>query len=349
MNEDPPAIAAGLTELDDVTGVWAVADRRLAAGDAAFVADLGIAVWRRHGQDTPPPWQYRSVFDRTLRLLSLNPGTLDQALRLIRVTAARRQTRYAASLLASAHSAGTLLPAVDAHGSEELRACVRQELILRGAEVWYPGHHPLAWLPPALTPLEGRPGLPHYTLTGGSRDLANLAVAPARKRGTAKPARETTTEAEAAAISTAVANWAESSNGRVEARTFALDDGLDGLPATLAALGLASYRKPKSNPGPCTATQAWQQLFLAASGGGAYNGGDYGAYGRLFAWQSVAALIGAPPDAPAADVEALAHAAAWHSFAGASKWFDRVAWDLGLAVVSPDRRRLAVLAATDTD
>ncbi|MFJ8210483.1 DUF6183 family protein [Streptomyces sp. NPDC096033] len=29
-------------------------------------------------------------------------------------------------------------------------------------------------------------------------------------------------------------------------------------------------------------------------------------------------------------------------------WFEHVAWDIGLAALAPGRRRLAVLAATDT-
>ncbi|MFI5931901.1 DUF6183 family protein [Actinoplanes sp. NPDC051494] len=84
-------------------------------------------------------------------------------------------------------------------------------------------------------------------------------------------------------------------------------------------------------------------------GWGAYNSGEFGAYGRLFAWRSLKTLAGARLDAPASEVEALAHRCSWYSFAGTTNWFESVAWDIGLAVLSPDRRRLAVLAATDTD
>ncbi|WP_274564734.1 DUF6183 family protein [Streptomyces spiramyceticus] len=45
-------------------------------------------------------------------------------------------------------------------------------------------------------------------------------------------------------------------------------------------------------------------LFAAASTGGAYNSGGYGAYGRLAAWQSLAGLSGAAEGASAAEVEA---------------------------------------------
>ena len=73
---------------------------------------------------------------------------------------------------------------------------------------------------------------------------------------------------------------------------------------------------------------------------------QFGAYGRLLAWQSLGAPTG---DAPPADIEARADRSEWFWFADATDWFEQVAWDIGLAVVSPDRRQLAVLAATDTD
>jgi hypothetical protein len=350
-DDDPRALAAGLAGRDDVTGLWEIAERHLHAGDAAFVADLGIAMWRRHGKDTSPPWQFRSAFDRMLRLLTLTPGTLDQALRLIAVSPDRRRARYAASLLASAHSAAELEIVLRGSAAQELRACLAHELVLRGAEAPDLGFHPLAWLPRTLTPLEGRPSLPHYHVNGGSGDVPGLSVEPFHGHGPVPPVRETTTAQEAAAIGAAVATWAEESNGRVEARIYALDADLhpDAVVDTLATLDAECLGGLKSGPGPCTATQAWEQLFLAASGGGAYPSGAFGAYGRLLAWQSVAALVGAPPDATAAEVEALAHAGSWWSFAATTSWFDNIAWDVGLAVVSPDRRRLALLAATDTD
>jgi hypothetical protein len=118
-----------------------------------------------------------------------------------------------------------------------------------------------------------------------------LAAGPVRPPGGPGPvptARETTTATGAAAIGSAVANWAEQSNGRIEARTFALDAelGPDAVGDTLPILGLQSVPSLKQGYGRCSATPAWQQLFAAASAGGAYNSGDFGAYGRLFAWRS---------------------------------------------------------------
>ncbi len=358
MNDDAKHLAATLTRLENVTGVWDLAESRLRAGDASFVADLGIALWRKYGTDAAPPWQYRSVFDRTLRLLTLTPGTVDHAVRLISVVPDRRKIQYAASLLASAHTIAELGLVFDAGGSEELRACLTQELVLRGAEVrhrWAVSthwrFHPLGWLPLSLTSVEGRPGLPEYSIGGGSHELPAMSAKPVPGHGLAPRWRETTTADETAMLTAAVDNWTKESNGRVEARTFAFHDDLpsDSIGGALASVGLQSAQGMKTGVGACSATQVWQQLFTAASAGGAYNSGEFGAYGRLFAWRSLKTLAGARQDAPASEVEALAHRCSWYSFARTTKWFESVAWDIGLAVLSPDRRRLAVLAATDTD
>ncbi|MFE0403860.1 DUF6183 family protein [Streptomyces nigra] len=37
------------------------------------------------------------------------------------------------------------------------------------------------------------------------------------------------------------------------------------------------------------------------------------------------------------------------SFGAATEWFEGGAWDIGLVSVAPGARRIAVLAATDTD
>jgi hypothetical protein len=97
-----------------------------------------------------------------------------------------------------------------------------------------------------------------------------------------------------------------------------------------------------------TSRQGFGYLFSAAAMGGAYTWGEGGAYGRLAAWESASALTGCSED----DLDlASAHAerCSWFSFRGKSEWFFDVAWDIGLAVLRPDRRSLAVLAAMDTD
>ncbi|MFI5649247.1 DUF6183 family protein [Kitasatospora sp. NPDC051705] len=374
MADEIQKIVAGLPELTDVTGVWAVADRRAAQGDAAFAADLGIALATTYGT-AGQMWQYRSVFDHLLRLLATTSGpeNVIQALRLVssaEVTS-RKLDRYTASLLASSHEAADLAAAFTGRASEELRACLVHELVLRGVVVGeVPGiagwatsphwsHHPLGWLPLMPSGMEEGADLPSYGIRGSSHAVP---YGPSESRELAvdtdarvPAAEETTTPATATAMGTAVANWAEESNGRIEARAFELAEPLDAesVPAVLLALGLECLRgagkKTPLSVAVRPPAQAWRLLFAAASTGGAYNSGSYGAYGRLAAWRSLAALAGSPGGASAAEVEAHALDCVWHGLGADTEWFEQVAWDIGLAVLSPGRRRLAVLAATDTD
>ncbi|MDR7275907.1 DUF6183 family protein [Catenuloplanes atrovinosus] len=367
-------IVTELPDLTDVTGVWAVADSRVAQGDAAFAADLGIALARKYGS-SKQMWQYRSAFDHLLRLLATTagPDNVIQALRLVSSAevAGKKLDRYTASLLASGQEATHLAAAFTGRASEELRACLVQELILRGVAVeetpgiagWatspHWNHHPLGWLPRTLSELEASADLPSYSIHGSSHTMP---YGPSESRelavisGARVPsAEETTTRAVATAMSKAVANWAEESNGRIEARVFDLADPLDAasVPDALLMLGLECLHGAGKRAALSVAVhppaRAWQVLFAAASTGGAYNSGAYGAYGRLAAWQSLAALAGSPEGDPVDDVEARVRDCIWHGFSADTTWFERVAWDIGLAALAPGHRCLAVLAATDTD
>ncbi|OMI33527.1 Hypothetical protein SPAR_40949 [Streptomyces sparsogenes DSM 40356] len=365
-----------LPGLQRVTEVWEVADRRLARGDAAFLADLGIALAGAYGSDSGRIWQYRSVFDYLLRLLATTPGpeNVAQALRLVSSAEAAdgKLDRYTASLLASSQPGEELAVAFSGNVSEELRACLVHELVLRGVRVaeipgiarWttsasYWRSHPLVWLPLALSDVEGQPGLPSYSARGSSYSMP---YGPEENGGAAvvggarvPSVEETTTEAAAKSIGAAVANWAEESNGRVEARVFEPADPLEAesVPSVLPALGLkclkGAGKKTALSVTACPPEEAWQVLFAAASTGGAYNSGLHGAYGRLTAWQSLAGLAGAAEGGSAEAVEARVRECLWYVFSADTEWFERVAWDIGLVAVSPERRRLAVLAATDTD
>ncbi len=318
MADQIQKIVTGLPKLKNVTGVWEVADSHLAQGDAAFSTDLGIALAKKYGPGAEQMWQYRSVFDHLLRLLATTAGpeNIAQALRLVTSSEVsnRKLDRYAASLLASSHESKDLAAAFTGGASEELRACLVHELVLRGvvvAEV--PGfagwatsphwsHHPLSWLPLTLSDVEARPDLPSYSVRGGSHSMP---YGPSGSREMAviagarvPPAVETTTEAEATVMAKAVANWAEESNGRIEARVFDLAEPLDAtsIPNVLLALRLESLngvgKKSALSIAVCPPAQTWRLLFAAASTGGAYNSGSYGAYGRLAAWQSLDGLSG---------------------------------------------------------
>jgi hypothetical protein len=314
-----------------------------------------------------------------IRLLATTPGpeNVTRTLRLLAATAADRRMldRYAASWLASCHPVDALAVAFTGGGgaggaSEELRACLVHELVLRGVVVAeLPGvarwatsphwrHHPLGWLPLTLSGIEEDPPLPSYSPRGSSHPMPygpagpDLPVAVGARLP--RP-EEDTTRAWATAAAAAVANWVEESNGRVEARVFGLAEPLDtdAVPSALRSLGLECLdgigKKTQFSVSPCPPAWAWQLLFAAASLGGAYNHGSYGAYGRLAAWRSLAGLSGAAVGADAGAVEAQIHDCTWYTFAADTAWFNCVAWDIGLVALAPDRRSLAVLAATDTD
>jgi hypothetical protein len=221
--------------------------------------------------------------------------------------------------------------------------------------------HPLGALPAYRLPAEERVRFPTY----GARAVAYPAFEPpvveaVRRTGSANapPARDVTTPRAAALIPAAVAAWAGHSNGRHEARVFRF--ARDLAPTKLGPALLLSLRPAclfRADVGsvacwPIGHQEAFAALFGAAANGGAYPSGLNGAYGRLAAWQSVAGLLGPTdlegPEAVTGLAEAMGRAK-WVWFSARGAWFDGVAWDLGLAVLRPDRRTLALLAATDTD
>ncbi|MEV7120460.1 DUF6183 family protein [Kitasatospora griseola] len=359
-------IVADLPRLGDVSSVCATAREQLARGDTAFLAELGLAL-AGHLGGAESKRQYRSVFDHLVRLLATRPGAenVRQALRLL--TAAPDSARPAASLLASGHRPADLAAAFAEPAPNELRDCLVHELILRGVDLdTVPGasawavaphfaQHPLGALPLTPSPLEALADLPGYGPDGGCHALpyGGAGGEQLTVRRTAEPlppAAETTTPEGAEALGRAVANWADESNGRIEARVFEFAAPLpvESVPVALLGLGLACLAGAEPSAlsvTACPPAEAWSVLFAAASTGGAYNYGVQGAYSRLAAWQSLAALA----DAGLPAAEARATACHWFAFDARAPWFDRIAWDLGLAALTPDRRRLAVLAATDTD
>lgn len=380
MSDRIQKIVMRLPDLKSVTEVWDMAERRLGQGDVAFVADLGIALADRYGSSAGQVWQYRSVFDRLLRLLTTTSGQeqVEQTLRLVAAASPgnRKLARYAASLLADGQTPQDLSfvfagGSSRAAASEELRACLVHELALRGVtvaespatEAWATSphwrHHPLAWLPLELLAIEETPPLPSYSVGGGSYSMPyGPQDGPGVTLGriTHLPqVTNTTTEKFSEAAAAAVANWAEESNGHSEAGTYDLAEPVEteALPDLLVTLGLQCLNgvgpRKRLALSSCRPEHAWRMLFAAASTGGAYNNGVYGAYGRLAAWRSLAALSGASTAAPVNEVERNAQACDWYSFGAATKWFECVAWDIGLVSVAPGARRIAVLAATDTD
>jgi hypothetical protein len=150
-----------------------------------------------------------------------------------------------------------------------------------------------------------------------------------------------------------VDGWRRESNGAVETAVFqlapAIDRGALGQ-ALLKRLGLdclADTHEPAVKARPTTVEQAFLMLYLARCNGGAYGGAGKGAWGRLGAWRSLAAMSGSSATSWEG-VVADASRCEWLEF-WARPWWEDVAWDLGLAALRPDGQSMAVLAATDTD
>ena len=249
--------------------------------------------------------------------------------------------------------------------SDELRAMIVHELVLARPDVLdHPAvsrwaglsrwrHHGLGWLPLVLADFEkpdprserfdkGWEGL----LAGKSVDAVDCNLEMV----------ETTTADFAARAGLPFAHWSEHSNGKIDAHEYLAadpvrDDDLRGLLARAAPAFLAGSDALTLRAIPATLRQVWARLYEAGSGSSFYGRRQGGAYGRLRAWQSIAALTGAPATATPDDVADLARACRWFALDTASSWFWDVWWlsDVALACIGPEPERVVVIAATDTD
>ena len=166
--------------------------------------------------------------------------------------------------------------------------------------------------------------------------------------------RETTIPEMADRSSEAFREWINESNGRCEGRQFEFEEPIPNEvigPALLKSLGLeclVGAGEGAVKVAEISGRLGFVHLFSAASTGGAYNSGKGTAYGRLAAWESVAALVG-NETGDLTKTSEVAENCLWFAFLSNGYWFYNAAWDLGLAVLRPDRRTLVILAATDTD
>jgi hypothetical protein len=218
--------------------------------------------------------------------------------------------------------------------------------------------HALSFLPLSLTELESDVLLPNYGVGSQSAsipfgpweivDVRNLGAVDADVLIT-----ETTTPERAERIGAATKNWQEASNGVIEARAFAIRSRqrVTAVPSLIRMLGLESIAtcdtgayRVNSSP-----REVFTQLFSAASSGGAYNSGEYAAYGRLSAWRSLSGLVGCDENVAVDEIAAQASSCDWCLFCVPSEWYFQVAWDIGVACANPARNEMTILAATDTD
>jgi hypothetical protein len=152
-----------------------------------------------------------------------------------------------------------------------------------------------------------------------------------------------------------VRSWTQNSNGKVEAKLFETSSTISAadvstkqlLKLRLDCIAGATTREVKLDS--VTDARVVELMFGTASNGGAYSSGEDGAYGRLAAWQSMAVLTGIGASGTIDDVYDAAKQSSWWEISSTSKWFHNIAWDIAIVCLRPDKRHLAVLAATDED
>jgi hypothetical protein len=383
MSEEVRQLISGLEQADDVNRHWQVIDRWVAERNDDCLRQLAVALLGMMADTALQRWQPGSLLDRLRRRLASTPGRWSTALlfdQLVTEGTPARQLRETAARLAGAQKPQVIIAALEEHeghgGVAEFLYVLTHEAVLRrkiddsipvamrlAARTRREGH-PLARLPLRLFGLEtdGPVFVPDYRPPRSSSVTAGVSGGWEEERSlppgigpvTPPTLAEVTTPKMADLAASAVRTWIERSNGRYEARMFESVEPIPVrwvCPSSLRSLRLESLAGADEQAvcvREITPRQGFGYLFSAAATGGAYTWGEGGAYGRLAAWESVAALTGCAV-ADMARASAHAECCSWFSFWGSGGWFFDVAWDIGLAVLRPDRRSLAVLAATDTD
>ncbi|MFI1227352.1 MULTISPECIES: DUF6183 family protein [unclassified Streptomyces] len=358
---------------------WQTAQQRAAQGDSRQVADLALELTDRIETVTSKKREHEHQLAMLVRVLAITTGhdSLTQLLRLFtrdQAPGVDLAPRFVASLLAEHREAADLVGPLserDARGRlDELRSCLLHELILRDVDVdafvktrdWTRvlyGGHPLAWLPRHRSALETRLHFPSRSVNGSARSAGVTLPTEGRVDPPTPRTKERSALVDSATLdlhSTIIAAPKAGGWGDSEAWVFRTAEEVEPgrVPALLPTLpmgcveGLGATGRFEIARRP--ADEIWNLLFATASMGGMYHHGAHGAYGRLWAWKSLAALSDAPAEASAEEVEQHARRTTWFHFESDAEWFHNEACtDYGIAALSPDRRRIAVLAATDTD
>ncbi|MEU1320429.1 DUF6183 family protein [Streptomyces tibetensis] len=353
-------------------GMYEAAERlcRTAVGDGPREASAARTVGRiaETLADTRSRDCVTFAVDLVSRLLpggAMSPGDSDRLLRSVAAKLVKAQHLRDIEPLFGELPDGGLGPAV------ELRACLLGELALIGsgtgrrsldayAEKLRELGHPLARLPGTRLDVEHRfavrvRGLgsiktakqlrsrfPEVASTDGGV-VAGRGAGEARDDG----------RASAAARPFRAGGWAR----EPEARFFTLpsplapdDFGISFLKELpLRCLEGEGSRRGSALACATTPDDVLNELFSASYVGGVTGHGQGGAYARLYAWESLYALMGLPAGVPLLEAVRRAADHRWLRFMAFTDWFHHDTSDLAFAVLDPDRTRVAVLAASDTD
>jgi hypothetical protein len=365
--------------MDDLVPLdWDQVEGRAARGDTSCLRELGARLADRREAAAEQAREYGRHLAHVVRVLALTRGrdSLTQLLLLLdeKQASTGLHPRFVASLLAEHQEPADLAAIVfdrpRTDRLDELRGCLFHELILRGVDIddfrplrtWTivrPGWSALAWLPDRLRDMETAADFPSRSLRGSARGGGSGLPTEGRMDPPTPRAsrRSALQDVATTAVHTSIVAAPEAGEwGDHGAWVFRLDEAIapEQVPALLPTLpmpcvdGLGPTARFVIAARPVD--EIWRLLFATASMGGMYGEGVHGAYGRLWAWRSLAGLSGTAEGASAEDVERHASQSTWFHFEADAEWFHNDACaDYGIAALSPDRRRLAVLAATDTD
>jgi hypothetical protein len=339
-------------------------DEAIGQARMTWLAGLLVALLRAH----PPTELMRHGFEVALRRLATMPCDASRVA-LVREAAVRGrawgEVRYelaeVAEWLAIGQPVARLLEVFEtADATDELAACLLQETALRYdataaagfAERLSAAGHPLATLPLHRTPAENEHQLPRYGEPPQPRfDTPGDGAPPAPGPDAIDVTATRLNWPGAGGALSAHRNWLADDGYGAEAGLFLLNRPLtpaDFGASLLRVLGADSVGRTPTSARRVTTTDVLRKLFTGAAGGGPYGGRRFGAYGRLASWESLAALVGVPDGDPAT-IESAAGRCAW--LFATSDWHLQVhpALDVGIAVLRPDHRQVAILSVTTSD
>ncbi len=326
---------------------WRQVDALVARGRRHELVRLAVAL-----NECPRTWLTDSVGRRLVRRLALTAGLLEPLLDVIELGAERfGRTHELEDMVAQRGDVKEFVAALRERARQrEFFAGLMQSLVCTGLDLsavpealvfrdeLVEQAHPLALLPLAPTPLEAGLVLGRYSVDAWSSSGWG---APTGAQADLLPAAVVGTELAPEPLDDAVRFWGQRDLGRfrLERRPPSID---------LRSLPLECVSDARTSQAPTGAPEVFARLFSAASGGGAYGGGEGNARARRSAFRSVSAFC---RDDDALEVEEVVAEAArcswWLFFNG--RFFANVAWDLGVACLRSDGVTLLVLAATDTD
>lgn len=371
MASEVEAVVEQLERARDAEGACKTADGWAESGRMADLAALASALVGGRGGE-----QRTALLDHVTEKLAAarSPEAVDAILALARSSPDTARTRAFASRLGFATDVETLGAALvrhaDASGeARELFACWLHELVLRGVPVaevpaarslhesLAKSGHALGALPLRLLPCERETTsyLPMFGEEGIEEAVESLQRGSVSMRTLPPPAEHEAPRIEVEEDGKITARLAEAVKAwkKVEAKVFRLTPPIasgDVGKWLLRALPLASLEgAPKLTADRTSADQAFGVLFAAAANGGAKDPGLGGAYGRLRAWTSFAALVGMPEGARPDEIDGRATQVGFVLFRAPGGWFFDVAWDVGVLALRDGGATCAVVAATDAD